>query len=142
MNGFDGQSEQGFALDIYDVQANQWSSRTWDETGGPSARSVGTLLPVQVGGRDMLVTMFGECDPSSLGHQGAGRMLDDVWAYDVADETWRRVNAEGKKPQSRGWFAADVQRSKKEVVVHGGLAEDNTRLGDVWTLAFLNDTNK
>ncbi|KAK3706025.1 hypothetical protein LTR37_013019 [Vermiconidia calcicola] len=136
MNGFDGQSEQGFALDIYDVQKNQWSSKTWDGVGGPSPRSVSTLLAVQIGGRDMLVTMFGECDPSSLGHQGAGRMLDDVWAYDVVDEIWRRVDVVGKKPQARGWFAADLLPSKKEVVVHGGLAEDNTRLGDVWTLAF------
>lgn len=84
----------------------------------------------------MLLTMFGECDPSSLGHQGAGRMLGDVWAYDVADDEWRRVEAEGKVPASRGWFAADRTAGKNGVVVQGGLAEDNTRMGDVWVLAF------
>jgi hypothetical protein len=25
--------------------------------------------------------MFGERDPSSLGHAGAGKMLTDVWAF-------------------------------------------------------------
>lgn len=136
MNGFDGKHEQGFALDIYDVASNNWSTKTWDTGAGPSPRSVSTLLTIQVPGRDILVTMFGECDPSTLGHQGAGKMLDDVWAYDVADETWMRVVIEGDRPQSRGWFAADALREKNEIVVHGGLAKDNSRIGDVWTLAF------
>ena len=136
MNGFDGKNEQGFALDVYDVSTNSWSTKTWDTSSGPPPRSVSTLLAIKAGGKDVLVTMFGECDPSTLGHQGAGKMLEDVWAYDVADETWKQVETDGDKPQSRGWFAADALRAKSEIVVQGGLAEDNKRIGDVWTLAF------
>ena len=136
MNGFDGKNEQGFALDMYSPETNTWSSKSWDALSGPPARSVSTLLAVEVGGKDMLVTMFGESDPSNLGHQGAGRMLDDIWAYEVTTESWKRVEAKGNRPISRGWFAADALREKNAIVVQGGLAEDNTRIGDVWTLAF------
>ena len=38
-----------------------------------------------------LLTLFGERDPSSLGHQGAGKMLGDVWMYDIALATWSEV---------------------------------------------------
>lgn len=136
MNGFDGKNEQGFALDFYDISTDKWSTITWDVDNGPSPRSVSALLAVKINGKDSLLTMFGEADPSSLGHQGAGKMLDDVWAYDLAAGKWLKVNTEGDKPQPRGWFAADWLREKKQVVVQGGLAEDNTRIGDMWTLAF------
>jgi hypothetical protein len=33
------------------------------------------------------VTIFGERNPSSLGHAGAGKMFGDVWAYDIAGES-------------------------------------------------------
>ena len=40
------------------------------------------LVPVRTAeGATRLVTLFGESDPSSLGHMGAGKMLADVWAY-------------------------------------------------------------
>ena len=136
MNGFDGKHEQGFALDVYDQKSQAWTTKTWGAHSGPSPRSVGTLLAVKMDGTDVLLTMFGECDPSSLGHQGAGRMLDDVWAYVVAEGTWKRVVVEGEKPQSRGWFAADASLNKGQVYVQGGLAEDNSRLGDAWVLDF------
>lgn len=138
MNGFDGKHEQGFALDIYDLSSDSWSTRTWNVESGPSARSVSTLLTVRVDDKDMLVTMFGECDPSNLGHMGAGRFLDDVWAYDIAHDTWSKVAAGGNEssPRPRGWFAADVSSDRRSVVIQGGLAEDNTRIGDAWTLTF------
>lgn len=136
MNGFDGKNEQGYALDVYNIAANSWSTITWKTTHGPSPRSVSALLVVNAGGKDALVTMFGESDPSNLGHQGAGKMLSDIWAFDVVDEKWTEVDAAGKKPQARGWFAADVSGDKNQVVVQGGLAEDNTRIGDAWILAF------
>ena len=136
INGFDGKNEQGFALDIYDVSANIWTTRIWTENDGPSPRSVSTLLIIRVDGKDMLVTMFGECDPSTLRHQGAGKMLSDVWVYDVAQDQWKQVDVQGEKPQSRGWFAANALRKKNQVIVQGGFAEYNTRIGDVWALAF------
>jgi hypothetical protein len=135
MNGFDGKTEQGGFLDCYDPGADGWTSLEFPADGkaGPEARSVGVLLPVEVGGREMLVTMFGERDPSSLGHQGAGRMLDDVWGFDLGEKAWRKVEVEGERPEGRGWFDGGVVNNE-ETVVQGGLNEGNERLGDVWVL--------
>jgi hypothetical protein len=83
--------------------------------------------------------MFGERDPSALGHAGAGKMLSDVWAFDIEVRTWQRVEVGADGPVARGWFDADVVRDgvvKDAMVVHGGLGEDNQRLGDVWVLRF------
>ncbi|KAK0894585.1 hypothetical protein LTR02_012214 [Friedmanniomyces endolithicus] len=142
MNGFDGEKE----CRCYDPHSNTWSSKTFDADGkaGPGARSVATLLPVKIGGKTYLVTLFGESDPSSLGHQGAGKMLSDVWAYDVSADKWQQIDTEvqggGSAPAARGWFDADVMEtsSGEAIVVSGGLAEQNERLGDTWLLNFKN----
>jgi hypothetical protein len=141
MNGFDGEKEQGGSLDVYDPGENSWSTVTFSADGksGPEARSVGTLLALEIHGENALVTMFGERDPSSLGHAGAGKMLGDVWAFNVTGKNWTKVETKGDVPQPRGWFNADVvcgQGGKEAIVVHGGLAEDNSRLGDVWVMRF------
>lgn len=142
MGGFDGTKEQGGALDVYDARSKTWQTLSFVADGvvGPGARSVAALLAIKTpNGRDALVTLFGEQDPSSLGHAGAGKMLGDVWAFDVLDGTWSKVVVRGEDgPAPRGWFGADVlaDEGRCAVVVHGGLAEDNTRLGDVWKLVF------
>lgn len=138
MNGFDGNTEQGGSLDVYTPGTNFWESIVYKPDGveGPTPRSVAALLPVGVGGRGYLVTLFGERDPSSLGHQGAGKMLGDVWAFDLESKRWSQVETRGEAvPASRGWFDADVQGGST-VIVQGGLGESNDRLGDVWSLQF------
>lgn len=139
MNGFDGKQEQGGCLDIYDPSLDSWSTTTYPADGntGPSARSVSALLAPQVDNKCFLVTLFGEHDPSSLGHAGAGKMLGDVWAYDIADGSWGKLQVTGELPQPRGWFDADVahgNNGREAIVIHGGLAEDNSRLGDIWSM--------
>ncbi|KAI9679716.1 MAG: hypothetical protein M1822_007322 [Bathelium mastoideum] len=143
MNGFDGQKEQGGTVDVYDVAGDSWSTVPFTADGlhGPEARSVSTLACTKVQGKKQLVTMFGERDPSSLGHAGAGKMLSDVWIWDLQDKVWSKVaiDNESGSPAARGWFAADVVKDEPDtgsIIVHGGLAEDNTRLGDVWLLQF------
>lgn len=91
MNGFDGKMKQGGALDIFDLVTGSWStvSYTPDGVQGPEARSVATLQAIVVRGKTYLVTLFGERDPSSLGHAGAGRMLSDAWAWDVEQAQWQ-----------------------------------------------------
>ncbi|RBR23147.1 uncharacterized protein FIESC28_04142 [Fusarium coffeatum] len=133
MNGFDGKTEQGGALDIFDINDCSWSTTTFKPDGkeGPESRSVSTLLPISLNNNSYLLTMFGERDPSSLGHAGAGKMLSDVWAFDLEEAIWQRVET-GDGPAARGWFDADV--TENEAVVHGGLGEDNERLGDVWVM--------
>lgn len=142
MNGFNGQREQGGQLDVYDLSGNTWSTVTYPADGksGPEARSVGALLAVQVNSDDFLVTLFGEHHPSSLGHAGAGKMLGDVWAYNIAAGHWTKVETKGGWLQPRGWFGADVLRGnggQDAIVVQGGLAEDNTRIGDIWIVEFI-----
>lgn len=139
MNGFDGKCEQGGAIDAYDLGTRTWSTTSFSPDGhqGPEPRSVSALVAVKVKGTEFLLTLFGERDPSSLGHAGAGKMLGDVWAFDPESEEWGKIDPEGDAPAPRGWFGADVMRDQDDnhaVIVHGGLAEDNSRLGDVWKL--------
>ncbi|KAK4614252.1 Nitrile-specifier protein 5 [Fulvia fulva] len=143
MNGFDGQHEVGGALDIYDPASDSWSSTDFNPDGkdGPGARSVAALIPVKRHDGVYLVTLFGESDPSALGHQGAGKMLSDVWAYSLREGKWLQVVAEGNKPEGRGWFDADVVSldgafPQEKIAVVGGLGESNERLDDLWLLTF------
>jgi len=143
MNGFDGTTEQGGSIDIFDISNTTWSTKTFKGDGrdGPEARSVCVLLPVHLAQKDKLVTLFGERDPSSLGHAGAGKMLSDVWIYDIREDWWTQVHPSGADgvPAPRGWFDADMikaQRGNDSIVIHGGLGENNERLTDVWQLAF------
>jgi Galactose oxidase, central domain len=143
MSGFDGKNEQGGAIDVFDLATRAWSSPISfqpDNSHGPEPRSVSALITVNMQGRDFLLTLFGERDPSSLGHAGAGMMLPDVWIFDFERVGWTKIKPEGEAPAARGWFGADVVQDsagKHAVIVHGGLAENNTRLGDVWKLQFL-----
>ena len=143
MNGFDGSTEQGGSIDIFDITSNAWTTETFkaDGSDGPEARSVCVLLPVRVAQKDKLLTLFGERDPSSLGHAGAGKMLGDVWIYDIAENWWTKLNPTGSDgvPDPRGWFDADVvkvEEGNDSIVVHGGLGENNERLTDLWLLSF------
>ncbi|KAF2259780.1 galactose oxidase [Lojkania enalia] len=141
MNGFDGIKEQGGSLDIFDIATNAWSTETFNADGsfGPEPRSVCALLALKIQGRDKLITLFGERDPSALGHAGAGKMLGDVWTYDIVENWWTKVDCSAcdSVPEPRGWFAADLikgQDGMEKVIVHGGLGENNERLADVWLL--------
>ncbi|RHZ55575.1 hypothetical protein CDV55_100574 [Aspergillus turcosus] len=141
MNGFDGKKEQGGALDVFDPENNEWDTITYTADGisGPSPRSVSCLLSLKISEKPCLVTMFGEHDPSSLGHQGAGKMLADVWLFDLESRKWSEIPVDANNaPPARGWFDADVIGSnlRPSILVHGGLAESNERLGDIWRLDF------
>jgi Galactose oxidase, central domain len=132
---FGGELEQGGSLDSYDPDTDRWYTfqYTPDGKSGPIPSSVSSLLPITLSGRASLVTLFGELDPTALGHEGAGKF---IWKYDIEDNKWSQVRVgTGEKPAPRGWFAADALGEDK-IVVHGGLDEDNTRLGDIWILDF------
>ncbi len=135
MHGFDGKTEQGGSLDIYSPSSNEWSTihYTPDNESGPIPSSVSTLLPITIAGRASLITLFGELDPSALGHAGAGKMSNYIWVYDIGGRKWERVEGQNVlSPVARGWFGADAV--KERVVVQGGLGEDNERLDDIWVL--------
>ncbi|KAI9722174.1 MAG: hypothetical protein M1828_004857 [Chrysothrix sp. TS-e1954] len=139
MNGFDGNTEQGGSIDVYDPQSNTWTTERFaaDSVNAPEPRSVSALLPLDIDGRPHLLTCFGEGDPSALGHAGAGKMLCDVWAFDLENRKWITIEATGSEqdgsPAARGWFAAEA--SANGILIQGGLGEDNQRLGDLWLLS-------
>ncbi|CCX15236.1 kelch repeat protein-like protein [Pyronema domesticum] len=132
MGGFDGKSEVGGGVDVFDATEGTWT--TPEQKDAPRATSVACLLPVEAKGKRYLVSVMGEGEPSDKGHEGAGRFHGDVWAYDVEENTWSEVQVKGEKPERRGWFAAVGDGEK--VYVHGGLGENNERLGDAWVLEF------
>jgi len=140
MGGFDGKEEIGGSVESFDLVSGKWESFGFEADGvkGPGARSVAALLPLRVAGKEYLVTVFGEADPSSLGHAGAGKMLEDAWAFDIGGQSWDKLDikeaVEGK-PAPRGWFGATAV-SDHVLAVVGGLGEDNERLNDIWTLEF------
>lgn len=68
-------------MDVFDLGSQAWSTITYPVDG--KARSVSALLPLEVDSNKYLVTLFGEHDPSSLGHSGAEKMLGNVWTYDI-----------------------------------------------------------
>jgi len=138
MNGFDGNTEQGGALDSYDPSTDTWTTISYSPDGkaGPIARSVCSLQALNVAGKPSLVTFFGESNPSNLGHAGAGKMLSDIWLFDIQSQEWHAVEASGQTPPARGWFDADVVPGRSVIVVTGGLAESNVRLDDLWRLEF------
>ena len=105
-------------------------------TPAPGDRSVAGLQPITTGqGRQYLLLFLGERDPSSSGHEAAGKFWDDVWSFQLrpegmtaasfkdatrqlfgattAEGTWARVDvAESsmsgniEHPGQRGWFAS------------------------------------
>ena len=60
------------------------------------------------------MTLSGELDQSLLGHQGAGKMLSDVWVFEIGsstslcDDLLEEEDGRSKKLVARGWLTADV----------------------------------
>ena len=153
--GFDGEKELGGP-----IQFLRLTKSTFDDKGGkgelavaplngqwesveppadtptPGNRSVAGLQPVTTGqGRHYLLLFLGERDPSSSGHEAAGKFWDDVWSFQLRPEgmtaasfkdatrqlfgaktgegTWARVDVpessmsgNTEHPGQRGWFAS------------------------------------
>ncbi|KAL8655123.1 MAG: hypothetical protein Q9210_001070 [Variospora velana] len=136
--GFDGKAEIGEQIDYLDVVTT-----TFDDQGGkeqlavvsatgiwetvspdsglpmPGNRSVAGLHPVTTGqGRNYLVLVLGERDPSSSGHEGAGQFWDDVWSFQLRPEgmtaaSFKDATRElfGAKTGEHAWAPVDIPES-------------------------------
>jgi N-acetylneuraminic acid mutarotase len=182
--GFDGKQELGGPLQYLSLTrctfddeggkgelgvaplTGQWETvEPPSDTNVPGNRSVAGLQPVTSGqGRNYLLLSLGERDPSSAGHEAAGKFWDDVWSFQLppdgmtaaslkdatkqlfggktAEGTWARCDIpEASKtghtehPGQRGWFASDRQDTDfSSVIIWGGVTSDNSRAGDGWIL--------
>jgi hypothetical protein len=154
--GFDGKHELG-GMDYIDLTPEAGgrlrpSNQGWQtQTVNIPNRSVAGMVPVSTGyGDHSLIIVSGEHDPSTQGHAGAGRFLDDIWNYENHDSGAYVTNI-GKMQQesedddsaikaqlttmsARGWFAAD-RVGDGTALVWGGINEANERLGDGWIIA-------
>ena len=155
--GFAGH-ELGSLLDVFSVEADEWTSvdmpNREGEDGHPLARSVHALIPVsppksiEDGESIVALMLFGERGPAPahLGHAGAGQFHQDAFAlvrrHDLVSndnplgfgfKELSQTSERDQLPTARGWFPAgwsEVDGGK--VVVHGGLNDQNERLGDFW----------
>jgi len=134
--GFNGEGEEGGQLDILELgletfenvgsteEVSVMAKGTWETLDFkeenmkfPGNRSVAGLQSITTGmGREYLVLMLGERDPSSEGHQGAGKFWGDVWAFQCPpkgmtaasfkDATWQALGREtGEGLWSEMWVA-------------------------------------
>lgn len=82
----------------------------------PGNRSVANMeLVFGSQGREYLILSLGERDPSTAGHEGAGKFWDDVWAFQVppigmtaasfADAVWQAM---GRKTGEGQWTRIEV----------------------------------
>lgn len=154
--GFDGKNELGGQIDFLEMAKSTIDDHSgkdelmviprtgnWEtieiapDAPNPGKRSVAGFHAVTTGqGRNYLILIFGEGDPSTQGHEGAGKFYSDVWSYqlkpegmtaasltdatlqlvgsETAEGTWSQVHAaeatmeNGKlvTPGARGWFAS------------------------------------
>lgn len=157
--GFDGKGEIGGQVDYLRIakatfddshtkqaaeiatipETDKWEMIVTNGTEeiAPGPRSVAGLHPITTGqGRNYILCLLGEKDPSSNGHEAAGQFWSDVWSFQIqptgmtgasfkdaarqlvgaktAENTWAPVDVpeysktEGhaEHPGPRGWFAS------------------------------------
>ena len=63
---------------------------------------------------------------------GSASRLNDLWFYDVADNSWTQLSPSGTAPEVRGNHIMELDTSSGKLLVHGG--HSNTApLGDFWS---------
>jgi N-acetylneuraminic acid mutarotase len=88
-----------------------------------------------------IIVFGGEVEASDQGHAGAGQFSNDLYCFDAQKQSWHNLQPTNgndddiKCPESRGWMAA-TSIPGRGVIIHGGVAESNDRLGDLWLLEF------
>ncbi|CAG8949848.1 hypothetical protein HYFRA_00004175 [Hymenoscyphus fraxineus] len=122
--GFNGDDEEGGELSFLELGLDQfnniggledaavvakgsWHTLNFKEESMqcPGERSVAGLQTITTGmGREYLILLMGERDPSSQGHDGAGKFWNDIWAFQCPpqgmtgasfkDATWQALGRE------------------------------------------------
>ncbi|KAH8785053.1 kelch domain-containing protein [Diaporthe sp. PMI_573] len=89
----------------------------------PGNRSVAGMQTVTIGGaggREYLILLLGERDPSDAGHEAAGKFWDDIWAYELPRATaassvmgmfgrGRSASKGQERPVEGKWFRVETE---------------------------------
>lgn len=143
--GFDGKQELGgplqalhFVVSTFDdkggkgelavsPRTGQWETvDTPEDVATPGSRSVAGFHPVTTGqGRHYLLLFLGEKDPSSTGHEGAGKYWDDIWSFQLKPEGMTAASFKdatrwlvGAKTGEGSWAKVDVPETSLQQGSH------------------------
>lgn len=138
--GFDGENELGGSIQYLRLTRSTLNGKggkggltvspstgQWEKveprsgTATPGNRSVAGLQPTTTGqGRHYLLLFLGERDPSSSGHEAAGKFWDDVWSFQLRPESMTAASFKdttrqlvGAKTAEGTWARVDVPESSK-----------------------------
>jgi hypothetical protein len=128
-------------MPMYNLVDEMWAFHldcaSWerlDATGGPGVRARhGVALDTT---NDRMILFGGRLRES--GGFGSYVNFNDVWALDLATDTWSEVATTGGPPPVRSSPAVQFDEARARIVVFGGNSSTSgltlTGLGDTWTL--------
>ena len=145
--GFNGKGEEGGQLDVLELALTTFNDKggagelTVTAKGGwetlnfeeenmkfPGHRSVAGLETITTGmGREYLVLMLGERDPSSQGHEGAGKFWGDVWTFQAPPQGMTAASFKDATWQALGRETGEGMWSQVEVADAEGAEGDDVR---------------
>lgn len=104
--------------DTWELQGRKWHRITTAES--PQARARGAMVYLD---NQKLSLLFG-------GHNRSGDFLGDTWAY--SGRNWKRLRPKGTAPPPRCGHCMAYDEQSGVAVLFGGIAPDNSPLGDTW----------
>lgn len=145
--GFNGEGEEGGHLDILElglatfndkggvgeatlIAKGNWNTLDFQEEdmSFPGNRSVAGLHTITSGmGREYLILLLGEKDPSSQGHEGAGAFWGDVWAFQAPPQGMTAASFKDATWQALGRETGEGQWSEVNVADAEGVEGDDVR---------------
>ncbi len=104
----------------FDLTTNTWTDLT--PQNNPAGRWFPTNIYDAISNR---VIIFG-------GNLGGGNMTNEVWAFNLAQNSWQQISASGALPSAREGAVAIYIRAEERMVVFSGFG--NAYFNDVWSL--------
>lgn len=122
---FGGQRGSSALGDLWSLDL---STRTWNELTpavGPEGRTFPASVYDPVGHRFLI---FGGAEAG-----GGGEKRDEVWAFDLSDNTWNLIQPKGTVPAARGGAASAYIDGQNRALFFGGAATVGL-FNDIWAL--------
>lgn len=120
--------------DLWAFDAVCGTFRQIETAGGPGPRARGAAALDTT--RDRMLVFGGRFREGARG--GPYTLYNEVWALNLADETWELLETQGPAPDPRVNTAAVYHPGRDELIVYGGNTSNNGAffepVGDVWRL--------